>query len=222
MKQVQRLQSINDGDERKHVLDYTNVALHYVEDQRKNLLSKFNSLKQELSSCISKLIDLNSTKVQNLVLHHEITRINLENEYPKDEISDLKKVIEKWTSSKVTLDQLLTEQILGNINSPSDTTPEVTYDTESEYDNQEPLPPLSKLLRAEPMESSVKIIKKKAQTKTPSVPDLSPEWKPHSSTEQLLLTLIKEVKVLKEQIKPSSDVSSSVSQTISSKSKKGK
>nr|GEZ32824.1 retrovirus-related Pol polyprotein from transposon TNT 1-94 [Tanacetum cinerariifolium]GEZ37124.1 retrovirus-related Pol polyprotein from transposon TNT 1-94 [Tanacetum cinerariifolium] len=32
-----------------------------------------------------------------------------------DEISDLKKVIEKWTCSKVTLDQLLSEQIPSNI-----------------------------------------------------------------------------------------------------------
>ncbi|GJT95610.1 hypothetical protein Tco_1091128 [Tanacetum coccineum] len=44
MKKVQRLLSITDGDERKHVLDYTHVDLHYMEDQRKNLLSLFNSL----------------------------------------------------------------------------------------------------------------------------------------------------------------------------------
>ncbi|GKB60851.1 retrovirus-related pol polyprotein from transposon TNT 1-94 [Tanacetum coccineum] len=47
---VQRLLSMTDGDERKNVLDYTHVDLHYVEDQRKSLLSKFNSLNQELSS----------------------------------------------------------------------------------------------------------------------------------------------------------------------------
>ncbi|GJS77797.1 retrovirus-related pol polyprotein from transposon TNT 1-94 [Tanacetum coccineum] len=49
MKKVHRLLSMTDGDERKHVLDYTHVDLHYVEDQRKNLLNKFNLLKQELS-----------------------------------------------------------------------------------------------------------------------------------------------------------------------------
>ncbi|GJZ55189.1 hypothetical protein Tco_0610382 [Tanacetum coccineum] len=69
--------------------DYTHVDLQYVEDQRKNLLNKFNLLKQEL--------------------------VNLENESQKDEISNLKKVIEKWTCSKVTLDQLLSEQIHSNI-----------------------------------------------------------------------------------------------------------
>ncbi|GJZ54839.1 hypothetical protein Tco_0610032 [Tanacetum coccineum] len=80
MKKVQRLLSMNDGDEKKRVLDYTNVDLYYMEDQRKNLLSKFNTLKKELSS-----------------------------------FSDLKKVIEKWTSSNVTLDHLLTEQVPGDI-----------------------------------------------------------------------------------------------------------
>ncbi|GKF46463.1 hypothetical protein Tco_0136265, partial [Tanacetum coccineum] len=35
---VQRLLSMTDGEKRKHVLDYTHVDLHYVEDQKKNLL----------------------------------------------------------------------------------------------------------------------------------------------------------------------------------------
>nr|GEU42796.1 retrovirus-related Pol polyprotein from transposon TNT 1-94 [Tanacetum cinerariifolium] len=42
--------------------DYTHVKLHYVEDQRKNLLSKFNSLNQELSSSdVITLTDLTQT-----------------------------------------------------------------------------------------------------------------------------------------------------------------
>nr|GEV16012.1 hypothetical protein [Tanacetum cinerariifolium] len=122
MKKVQRLLSMTEGDERKQVLDYTHVDLHYVEDQRKNLLT-----------------------------------------------------IEKWTSSKVTLDQLLTEQVPGIIvralrrrgkkkdtisskevlftkayESPSKIAPEITSNSESECGNLEPLPPLPKLLGAEP------------------------------------------------------------------------
>nr|GEU78569.1 retrovirus-related Pol polyprotein from transposon TNT 1-94 [Tanacetum cinerariifolium] len=41
--------------------------------------------------------------------------VNLENKSLKDEIFDHKEVIEKWTCSKVTLDQLLSEKIPGNI-----------------------------------------------------------------------------------------------------------
>nr|GFA11502.1 hypothetical protein [Tanacetum cinerariifolium] len=50
MKKVHRPLFMTDGDERKHVLDYTYVDLHYVEDQRKNLINKFNLHKQEISS----------------------------------------------------------------------------------------------------------------------------------------------------------------------------
>nr|GEY24383.1 hypothetical protein [Tanacetum cinerariifolium] len=50
MKKVHRLLSMTNDDERKHALDYTHVNLHYVEDLRKNFLSKFNSLNQELLS----------------------------------------------------------------------------------------------------------------------------------------------------------------------------
>ncbi|GKB67239.1 retrovirus-related pol polyprotein from transposon TNT 1-94, partial [Tanacetum coccineum] len=113
MKKVQKLLTMSDGDERKHVLDYTNVDLHYMEDQRKNLLNKFNSLKQELFSCKSELIALKNTKAHNIYLQNEITRLNLDNQSLRDEVSDLKKFIEKWTFSKVTLDQLLTEQVPG-------------------------------------------------------------------------------------------------------------
>ncbi|GJR75971.1 hypothetical protein Tco_0088336 [Tanacetum coccineum] len=95
--------------------DYTHVDLHYVEDQRKNLLAILNSLKQEFSSCKSELTDLKNTKALNSSHQNEITKLSLENESLKDEISDLKKVIEKWTSSRITLDQLLTEQVPGNI-----------------------------------------------------------------------------------------------------------
>ncbi|GJR47003.1 hypothetical protein Tco_1315106 [Tanacetum coccineum] len=41
MRKVHKLLSMTDDDERKHVLDYTHVDLHYVEDQRKNLVNKF-------------------------------------------------------------------------------------------------------------------------------------------------------------------------------------
>ncbi|GJS55589.1 retrovirus-related pol polyprotein from transposon TNT 1-94 [Tanacetum coccineum] len=214
IKNVIRVLSITGDDERKHVLDYTNVDLYFVEYQRKNLLNKFNSLKQELSSCKSKLIDLKNTKGHNLSLQNKISRLNLDNESLRDEVSDLKRVIEKWTSSKVTLDQQLTSKIPSDIvrtlgergkrketiysmeivftkgeNSPSETTREVTSNTESECNNQEPLPPLSKLLGAEPI---VKETKKKAQTKSPSIPDPSLEKKANSSTEQHLLTLMQE------------------------------
>ncbi|GJS06457.1 hypothetical protein Tco_0363253 [Tanacetum coccineum] len=109
--------------------------------------------------------------------------------------------------------------------SPFKTIPDVTSDTKSKCDNQEPLPPLPKLSGAEPIstsvdvippadltqtytisnktthvirkESSVKASKKKAQTKSPSVRDPSPKKNANSSIEKLLFTLINEVVVKK-------------------------
>ncbi|GJW46505.1 retrovirus-related pol polyprotein from transposon TNT 1-94 [Tanacetum coccineum] len=70
-------------------------------------------------------------------------------------------------------------------------------------------------------DSSVKAIKKKAQTKSTFFLNPGDDKKADSSTKKILLTLMKEVKGLKEQSRPSSDNSSYVSQTGSSKSIKG-
>nr|GEW21710.1 hypothetical protein [Tanacetum cinerariifolium] len=194
-----------------------------------------------------------------------VTRVKAFMAIVKDELA-----VGKSNASKVTLDHLLTEQVPRNIacalgggkrkekfslkkvmftksdESPSKTIPKITSDSESECENQEPLPPLPKLLRTEPIgtsndviplanltqtltvfektkqvtnkESSVKVIKKKAQTKSPSITNPNPVKKYDSSTEKLLLSLMKEVKGLKDQIKPPSDNSGFVSQTWSSKS----
>ncbi|GKC74262.1 hypothetical protein Tco_1120145, partial [Tanacetum coccineum] len=125
----------------------------------------------------------------------------------------------------------------------------ITSDSESACDNQEPLPHFPKLLGAEPIGTSSDVLTlvdltqtpavskeikkvtdkkstikatKKDQIVSPSALDPIPVKKADSSTEQLLLTLMKEVKGLKEQIKIPSDTSPSVSQSGCSKSAKGK
>ncbi|GJT45647.1 retrovirus-related pol polyprotein from transposon TNT 1-94 [Tanacetum coccineum] len=183
MKKVHRLLSMIDNEERKHVLDYTHVDLQYVEDQRKNLVNKFNALKQDLTLHKSEMCNLENTVSINCSLQNELIRVNLENKSLKDEIYDLKKVIEKWTCSKFTLDQLLFEQIPRNIVkalggkgrrkenfslkevlftkadvSTSKSDPMITSDSEVNCDNQEPLPPLTKLTGAEPSGASKSLI----------------------------------------------------------------
>ncbi|GJT53645.1 retrovirus-related pol polyprotein from transposon TNT 1-94 [Tanacetum coccineum] len=211
MKNVQKLLSITGCDERKHVLDYTHVDLHYVEDQRKNLLSKYNSLKQEFSLY---------------------------------EISNLKKVIEKWTSSRVTLDQLLTEHVPRNIVralegkdmrkykisskevmftksdiSSSKTCLELPSDSESEGYTQKPLPSLTKLIGVEPSGITKCLTLPKTKQATNKVVPVNVKQKtktksPHDlPTEKLLLTLMEEVKGLKEQIQTHSETSPPTSQS---------
>ncbi|GJU40398.1 hypothetical protein Tco_1193355, partial [Tanacetum coccineum] len=130
--------------------------------------------------------------------------------------------------------------------------PEITCDSESERDTQEPLLPLPKLIGAEPASTSINlislanlttimadltlnttkstrtnkisnkvshayVIKKKTKTKPSVIPEPCSDKKADTSTEQLLLTLMEEVKGLKEHIKTPSGTSSSNSQSSSSK-----
>nr|GEU71816.1 retrovirus-related Pol polyprotein from transposon TNT 1-94 [Tanacetum cinerariifolium] len=104
--------------------------------------------------------------------------------------------------------------------SPSETAPEITSDSEFECDNQEPLSPLPKLSRAEPTGTSTDVIspvdltmtiivpkrtnqatdkvlsinvtKKKTQIKSPPTLDPCLDKKANLSTKQLLFTLMEE------------------------------
>nr|GEY85237.1 putative oxoglutarate dehydrogenase [Tanacetum cinerariifolium] len=174
--------------------DYTHVDLYYVEDQRKNLVNKFHVLKQELSLHKSELCNLKNTVSINCSLQNEVISVNLENKSLKDEISDLKKVIEKWTCSKVTLEQLLIVSINCSLH---------------EMDNQ-----------TSDTVSPTYVIKKKTN-KTPAVPNTCSDKKVDSSTEQLFLTLMEEANGLKKQTENPSSTSLSISQSSSSKSNSG-
>nr|GEZ15849.1 hypothetical protein [Tanacetum cinerariifolium]GEZ53212.1 hypothetical protein [Tanacetum cinerariifolium] len=276
----QKLLSMTDNEERKHVPDYTHVDLQYVEDQRNNVVNKFNALKQDLPLHKSELCNLKNTVSINCSLQNEVIRVNIEKKSLKDEIPDLKKVIEKWTCSKVTLDQLLSEKIPGNIVkalrgkgrrkesnskgvlftkadvSTSESAHMITSDLEDDSDNHVPLPPLPKLTEAEPSGGSKSLIslsdltanmtdltlntaskriknssdkvsqtytiKKNTEPKHPAVQNSCPDKNALPSTEQLLLTLMEEVKGVKNQIPIPSDTSSSVSQASSSKTSKQK
>nr|GEY52717.1 hypothetical protein [Tanacetum cinerariifolium] len=181
-------------------------------------------------------------------------------------------------ASKVTLDQLLSEQVPRNIikalgrkgrrkekisfkevvftkadGSSSIPAPEITSDLESECETQEPLPPLPKLIGVTPSgisesliylfdltlnmadltldsfvpkntrpstKVSLEYVIKKKTEKSPVVPKPYSDKKTNSSTEQLLLTLMEEVKGRKRKIEIPSGNPSSSSQPSSSKATK--
>nr|GEW10122.1 hypothetical protein [Tanacetum cinerariifolium] len=81
--------------------------------------------------------------------------IKKENKYLKDEIIDLKKVIEKWACSKVTLDQLLSEKVPRNIVKALGGK---GRRKEKIFSKEEPFPPLLKLIGATPSGTSEKVI----------------------------------------------------------------
>ncbi|GKD50368.1 retrovirus-related pol polyprotein from transposon TNT 1-94, partial [Tanacetum coccineum] len=196
MKKVHKLLYMTDGDERKHVLDYTHVDLHYVEDQRKNLLNKFNLLKQELSLHKSELLPGNIVKALGGKGRRKENNASKEVVFTKaDEYS-------------------------------SKPAPEITSDSVTDCDTQEPLPALPKLIGSKPSvkKSSDKVsqtyVIKKTEPKVPVVQVSCSEKNASPSSEQLLLTLMEEIKGIKDHIKIPSVTSLSGSQASSSKPSK--
>ncbi|GKF75913.1 hypothetical protein Tco_0225357, partial [Tanacetum coccineum] len=114
IKKVHKLLSMTDGDEKKHVLDYTHFDLHYVEDQRKNLVSKFNLLKQEIS------------------LHNKVTLDQLlSKQVPRNVVKALGgkgRRKEKISSKEIVFTKV--------DESSSKLAPEITSDSESECNSQ--------------------------------------------------------------------------------------
>nr|GEU48677.1 retrovirus-related Pol polyprotein from transposon TNT 1-94 [Tanacetum cinerariifolium] len=183
------------------------VDITMKKDHRKNLVNKFDLLKQELSLHKSGLCNLKNTVSINCSFQIEVITVNLENEYLKDEISDLKRFIDKWTCSKVTLDQLLSEQIPSNIVkalrgrysliSLSDLTLNMADLTLDTYVPKKTKPTSVKVSPTSVKVSPGYVIKKNTKNKSPVVSESCTDKKVDSSTEQLLLTLIEELTVLR-------------------------
>ncbi|GJW58665.1 retrovirus-related pol polyprotein from transposon TNT 1-94 [Tanacetum coccineum] len=107
--------------------------------------------------------------------------------------------------------------------SPSKTALEITSDFKSKCDNQDPLPPLSKLSRAELIGKSNDVIPLADLTLTSAVPKKTIQVTDKMSSVNVTKKRFRPmVKGLKEQIKTPSDNSTSVLQTRSSKFAKGK
>nr|GEU44069.1 hypothetical protein [Tanacetum cinerariifolium] len=185
MKKVHRLLSLTNGDERKHVLDFTHVDLYYVDDQRKNLVNKFNLLKQELSLHKSKLCNLKHTLSINCSLQNEVTRVNIENEYMKDEMYDLKKDEEEPLSPLSKLIGAAPTGTSDSLISLSDLTL-----------NMADLTLNTSVLKNTRLTSVIvlpaHVIKRKTENKSPVVFKSCSDKKANAFAEKLLLTLVEE------------------------------
>nr|GEY54395.1 hypothetical protein [Tanacetum cinerariifolium] len=210
IEKVHRLLSMTDCDERKHVLDYTHVDLHYVEDQRKNLVNKFNLLKQEISLHKSELSNLKNTMSINCSLQNEVIRENLENKSLKDEIIDLKKEPFPPLPKLIGAAPSNTLEYIISLSNLTLNMADLTLDIH-----------VPKKTRPSVNVSTTYVIKKKTE-KSPTIPIPCSDKKADLSTQQLLLTLMEEVKGLKKQIKIPSGTLSLSSQPSSSKSNKQK
>ncbi|GKA00099.1 hypothetical protein Tco_0672649 [Tanacetum coccineum] len=134
------------------------------------------------------------------------------------------------TCSKVTLDQLLSEQIPGNIikalggKDPSGASKSLIslFDLTTNMADLTLNTTSKEIKKSSNKVSQTYVIKKRTKSKHPAVQNSCLDKNSLPSTEQLLLTLMEEVKGVKKQILIPSYTSSSVSQACSSKTPKQK
>ncbi|GJX67202.1 hypothetical protein Tco_0302929 [Tanacetum coccineum] len=132
IKKINILLSMDEDSDWQNYLKYINIDLKYVEEQRLNLLSKYNKIVFELNKCRDDLLALKQSKFDAVTFQIQNTKLTKLNHALQDQLKEEKKVNEKWlNSSKKT-----------------------HADTESSKDSgsepQTPLPPLNILQGGSP------------------------------------------------------------------------
>nr|GEX61774.1 retrovirus-related Pol polyprotein from transposon TNT 1-94 [Tanacetum cinerariifolium] len=163
--------------------DYSHVDLQYVEDQRNNLVNKFNAPRQDLALHKSKLCNLKNTVSINFSLKNEVIRVNLENESLKDEIYNLKKVPLPPLLKLTGAEPSGASKSLISLSDLTANMADLTLNTTSK-----------RIKNSFDKVSQTYVIKKKSEHKLPTVQMSCLDKNALPSTEQLLLTLMEEVK----------------------------
>ena len=88
---------MDDNSDWQSYMNYICVDLKFVEEQRLNLLSKYNNLVLELNKCRDELLVLKQTKLENITLQIQNTEILKQNHALQNELNKEKAVIESRT-----------------------------------------------------------------------------------------------------------------------------
>ena len=94
MRKVNILLSMDDDVDWQSYLNYLNVDLKYVEEQKLNWFSKFNKLVFELNKCSDELFALKQAKLENVTLQIQNSELIKQNHALQDELKKEKDVID--------------------------------------------------------------------------------------------------------------------------------
>ncbi|GJR98705.1 retrovirus-related pol polyprotein from transposon TNT 1-94 [Tanacetum coccineum] len=150
MKKVHTLLEMEDNDERKSFPDYLCIDLNYVEEQRNNFMSTHRNLVQELNTCKEQLLAwLNSSNKVNQCMSEQIPT-------QKKKILGIDQLT-KDTSNSGPKDLVFVKSSADNseVSITSSNKPKLSEAEDSTLSNHDtgkhPLPPLEKLIDAEPV-----------------------------------------------------------------------
>ncbi|GJS92658.1 retrovirus-related pol polyprotein from transposon TNT 1-94 [Tanacetum coccineum] len=112
IKKVNTLLSMDEDADWQTNLKYINIDLKFVEEQRLNLLSKYNKMFFELNKCRDELLILKQAKLDVVTFQIQNTKLTKLNHALQEQLKEKKKINEKWLTSSKKVSQCISEQIL--------------------------------------------------------------------------------------------------------------
>ncbi|GKE41509.1 hypothetical protein Tco_1468793 [Tanacetum coccineum] len=111
MKKVNTLLSMDEDADWQNYLKYISIDLKFVEEQRLNLLSKYNKMVFELNKCRDELLILKQDKLDSVTFQIQNTELIKLNHALQEQLKEEKKINEKWLTSSKKVSQCISKQI---------------------------------------------------------------------------------------------------------------
>ncbi|GJT79883.1 retrovirus-related pol polyprotein from transposon TNT 1-94 [Tanacetum coccineum] len=111
MRKVNTLLSMDEDADWQNYLKYINIDLKFVEEQRLNLLSKYNKMVFELNKCRDELLILKQAKLDVVTFQIQNTELIKLNHALQEQLKEEKKINEKWLTSSKKVSQCISDQI---------------------------------------------------------------------------------------------------------------
>ncbi|GJY26195.1 retrovirus-related pol polyprotein from transposon TNT 1-94 [Tanacetum coccineum] len=116
IRKVNTLLSMDEDADWQNYLKYINIDLKFVEEQRLNLLSKYNKMVFELNKCRDELLILKQAKLDAVTFQIQNTELTKLNHALQEQLKEEKKINEKWLTSSKKVSQCISEQIPHKMN----------------------------------------------------------------------------------------------------------
>ncbi|GJW62646.1 hypothetical protein Tco_0111981 [Tanacetum coccineum] len=99
IRKVNTLLSMDEDVDWQNYLKYINIDLKFVEEQRLNLLSKYNKMVFELNKCRDELLILKQAKLDAVTFQIQNTEVTKLNHAIQEQLKEEKKINENWRTS---------------------------------------------------------------------------------------------------------------------------
>ncbi|GKE64023.1 retrovirus-related pol polyprotein from transposon TNT 1-94 [Tanacetum coccineum] len=111
MRKVNILLFMDEDSDWQNYLKYINIDLKFVEEQKLNLLSKYNKIVFEFNKCRDELLVLKQAKPDDVTFQIQNTELIKLNHALQEQLKEEKKINEKWLTRSKKVSQCISDQI---------------------------------------------------------------------------------------------------------------